>query len=116
MAVVGTRHTSWPIGAGTNFCVYLRTAAKRNGTGCAHSRPRFARSSVLRWTMCDRSRLAYGRAILAEAKQVAEERKAQRKLALEMIRLGYKELTKFGVSDDRARHLKAAVKQLKKVA
>jgi len=42
-----------------------------------------------------------------------EEREAERKLGLKLIRIGYKELTKFGVSDERARHLKSITQRLK---
>ena len=45
-----------------------------------------------------------------------EERNAERKLGLEIIRIGYKELTKFGVSAERAAHLKAITKRLRQCA
>ena len=48
-----------------------------------------------------------------EALAKAEEGNEERKLALQLIRIGYKELTKFGVSDERARHLKSIRKRLK---
>jgi hypothetical protein len=42
-----------------------------------------------------------------------DEREAERKLALKVIRIGYKELTKLGVSDERARSLKRITQRLR---
>jgi hypothetical protein len=44
--------------------------------------------------MCDRLHL-----LREAALRRADERQAERKLALKMIQIGYEELTKFGVSD-----------------
>jgi hypothetical protein len=50
---------------------------------------------------------------LEEARKRAEEREAKRKLGLRLLRIGYKELTRFTVTDERARQLKDIMKQLR---
>jgi hypothetical protein len=51
----------------------------------------------------EQARWIRAREILARG----DERVAERKLGLRLIRIGYKELTKFDVSDERARQLKS---------
>ena len=57
----------------------------------------------------DHARWMREREILARG----HEREEERKLGLKLIRIGYKELTKFGVSDERARCLKSIVQRLR---